>query len=274
MGHFIGTAGWNIPRAHRHRFAAEGTQLQRYASRLNAAEINSSFYRAHAFETYQRWAAAVPRTFRFSIKIPKVISHDRRLARARDPLERFLAETAGLGNKRGPLLLQLPPSFVFDARRVGRFFELMRSRYDGPVACEPRHASWTTPSATHLLEKARVSRVAADPPRADGLDQPAGWPQLVYYRWHGSPRQYFSPYGQEVLHGLAAVIKKMPRAIDTWCIFDNTGSGAAAANAVDLVNFRNGPSENRGRVGRASEPGTVPGAAEARNRKGRHQPPQ
>src|SRR6185295_3166607 len=67
--YFVGTAGWNIPRVHAPRFAAEGSQLQRYASLLSAAEINSSFYRPHKPETYERWAAAVPRGFRFAVKV-------------------------------------------------------------------------------------------------------------------------------------------------------------------------------------------------------------
>ena len=254
MGSYIGTAGWNIPRVQKERFAADGTQLQRYASRLNATEINSSFYRAHAYETYERWASSVPAAFRFSVKIPKLISHDRKLARARDPLTQFLAETAGLGKKRGPLLLQLPPSFAFDARRVGRFLDLLRNAHEGPVVCEPRHATWTGPAAIRLLENARVARVAADPPRAAGLHEPGGWARVVYFRWHGSPRPYFSPYASDVLENLATAIRRIPRAVETWCIFDNTGSGAAAANALDLLNFRDGHSEDRGGMGQPSHP--------------------
>ena len=94
---YIGTAGWNIPRAHKERFPAGGSGLQRYSARLNAAEINTSFYRPHAPATYERWAAGVPRDFRFSVKIPKVITHEQALLRARQPLERFLGEIAGLG---------------------------------------------------------------------------------------------------------------------------------------------------------------------------------
>ena len=99
MPAFVGSAGWNIPRLHRDRFAAEGSQLQRYASRLNAAEINSSFYRPHAPATYEKWAAAVPPGFRFAVKVPKLITHDRALTGAREPLIRFLDETASLGSR-------------------------------------------------------------------------------------------------------------------------------------------------------------------------------
>jgi uncharacterized protein YecE (DUF72 family) len=230
---YIGSAGWNIPRVHRERFAADGSQLQRYASRLNAAEINTSFYRPHASATYERWAAAVPRSFRFAVKLPKLITHERALTRAREPLARFLDEIAGLGPALGPLLVQLPPSFAFAPRRVGRFFDLLRRRHAGPVVCEPRDASWTSPVATRAFEIFRIARVAADPPRAAGLEVPGGWPGIVYYRWHGSPRAYFSPYSGADIDRLAGAIQLLP--VETWCIFDNTGSGSAAGNALDLA---------------------------------------
>jgi uncharacterized protein YecE (DUF72 family) len=229
---YVGSAGWNIPRAHRARFPDQGSQLQRYSARLNAAEINTSFYRPHAAATYERWAASVPAGFRFAVKMPKAISHERGLARSREPLERFLGEIAGLGSRLGPLLLQLPPKYAFEARRVGRFLDLLRQRHTGPVVCEPRHATWTSDAAVRLLVKFRVARVAADPPRAPGLDTPGGWPGVLYYRWHGSPRPYFSSYSGEQLAALA--VKLSEATVDAWCIFDNTGSGSAAGNALDL----------------------------------------
>ena len=230
--HYVGTAGWNIPRLHRDRFAPDGSQLQRYASRLNTAEINTSFYRPHAPAVYERWAASVPPSFRFAVKVPKLVTHERALMRAREPLTRFLGEIAALGTRLGPLLVQLPPSSAFEVRRAGRFFALLRNLHAGPVVCEPRHVTWTCPAADRLFVANQIARVAADPPRGAGLETPGGWPGLVYYRWHGSPRPYFSSYAPETLDRLAADVGKV--ATDTWCIFDNTGSGVAAANALDL----------------------------------------
>ena len=206
--------------------------MSRYAARLTAVEINTSFYRCHSAAVYARWAAATPDAFRFSLKIPRLISHDRALTRAREPLVRFLDESSALGTRRGPLLLQLPPSFAFDARRVASFLDLFRDRYDGPLVCEPRHGSWTSAAATRVFVRYRVARVAADPPRATGLGEPAGWRGLTYSRWHGSPRPYFSSYPDARLTELAAHAALSP--VEVWCIFDNTGSGAAAANALTL----------------------------------------
>ena len=175
----VGTAGWNIPREAASDFGTEGSHLERYARRLRCTEINSSFYRPHSFTTYAKWAGATPPDFRFSVKLTRDITHIRKLRRARLPLERFLTETGGLGEKRGPILVQLPPSHAFDARVVARFFEGFRRSYAGPIVCEPRHATWFTAAGDALLKRYHVARVAADPALACGAQDPGGWEDLV-----------------------------------------------------------------------------------------------
>jgi uncharacterized protein YecE (DUF72 family) len=231
---FVGTAGWSIPRAAAPKFSGEGTHLQRYARVLGCAEINSSFHRPHAAATYEKWAAATPPDFRFAVKLPRTITHDNALRRVRAPLERFLAEIRGLGNKCGPLLVQLPPSHAFDRRVAARFFELLRAYHTGAVACEPRHATWFTQAADALLIAHRVARAAADPPPAPGAEAPGGWTGLVYYRLHGSPRKYWSRYAGDRIAGLARSLESAADGVDAWCIFDNTASGAAIENAWEL----------------------------------------
>src|ERR1700710_2034231 len=105
----IGCAGWSLPRAEASHFAAAGSHLERYVARFEAVEINSSFHRPHRPATYARWAASVPPSFRFSVKVPKAITHDLRLRDAHGLLQTFLAEAAGLGDRLGCLLVQLPP---------------------------------------------------------------------------------------------------------------------------------------------------------------------
>jgi uncharacterized protein YecE (DUF72 family) len=155
---WIGTAGWAIPRNSAAAFAGEGTTLERYAGRFAAAEINSSFHRPHRPDTYARWAAAVPASFRFAVKTPRAITHERRLIGAEATLDRFLAEIQPLGKKLGPLLVQLPPSLAFDRAVVEAFFATLRERHRGPVACEPRHATWFEPEADALLRGFAVAR--------------------------------------------------------------------------------------------------------------------
>ena len=238
----IGTAGWAISRDAAPSFPGEGRHLERYARVLACAEINSSFHRSHRIEVYQRWAAQTPPGFRFSVKLPRAISHDARLRRAREPLLRFLAEAAGLGDRFAVLLVQLPPSFAFDARPVRRFFALLEGLFDGAVVCEPRHPSWFTPAADRALIACRVGRVGADPARTPEGGEPGGWlgsegdgrGAVVYYRWHGAPRMYWSRYEPAWVQARADALKRWPADAGCWCIFDNTAGGGAISNALEL----------------------------------------
>jgi len=230
----VGCAGWSIRSEHAQAFPGSGTHLERYARRLPAVEINSSFYRPHRPETYARWAASTPAAFRFAVKVPREITHTRRLRDSADPLERFLGEAASLGGRLGPLLVQLPPSLRFDPRVAEAFFAALRARFTGPVVCEPRHLSWFTEEAERLLVAAHVARVAADPAPVPAAARPGGWPGLVYYRLHGSPAMYESAYDASYLRGLAAALQAAASVAPTWCIFDNTALGAATANALDV----------------------------------------
>jgi uncharacterized protein YecE (DUF72 family) len=228
----VGTAGWAIPRDVADHFPAEGSALQRYAARFSAAEINSSFHRPHRPSTYARWAEAVPDGFSFAAKLPKTITHGLKLVGAEAELDRFHGEIAALGPKLGLLLVQLPPKLAFDAEVADAFLRLLRQRHDGAVALEPRHPGWFGQEAAHVMQAWRVARVAADPARVPEAAEPGGWPGLVYIRLHGSPRIYYSAYDQAYMEALAA--RAAASAVETWCIFDNTASGAAAGNALAL----------------------------------------
>lgn len=227
----IGTAGWSIPRAVADSFPGEGPHLARYARVLPCAEINSSFYRPPLPTTWTRWAATVPAGFVFSVKAPKAITHEAALAPEPGVLEHFLAGAILVGGKLGPILFQLPPKQAFDATIAERFFKYFRTQYSGPAALEPRHATWFAPEASALLAAHQIARVAADPARVPEAAHPGGWHGLRYYRLHGSPRIYYSPYEHDYLTRLAADCLAHP---NTWVIFDNTASGAAAANALTL----------------------------------------
>jgi uncharacterized protein YecE (DUF72 family) len=229
---WIGTAGWAIPRAVAEGLSGPGTHLERYGRHFNCCEINSSFHRAHAMAQYAKWAAATPEGFQFAVKLPRLLTHELGLRTPRLPFARFLAETAGLGVRRGPLLVQLPPSLAFNARLVSRFFDHVRHRYEGPLVCEPRHPTWFCERAGRALESYKVSRVAADPACAPGAEAPGGWPGIQYFRLHGSPRVYWSRYPSNFIAHLAHVLTTA--SADVWCVFDNTAAGAAMENALQL----------------------------------------
>lgn len=230
----IGIAGWSIRREHGELFPGSGSHLERYARRFNAVEINSSFYRPHRRATYERWAASVPADFAFAVKVPHAITHERRLVDADVALDEFLAQAAGLGEKLGVLLVQLPPSFAFDASTAGAFFTALRARHDGNVAFEPRHATWFTLQADALLRDHRIARVAADPAVVPEAAEPGGWPGLQYVRLHGAPRTYYSSYAPEQIASYAQQLEQTAAANSVWCIFDNTALGASTENALAL----------------------------------------
>ena len=230
----IGCAGWSIPKDQAERFQGDGTHLDRYSRRFTAVEINSSFYRPHRAATYARWAASVPDDFRFAVKVPKEITHERRLVDTTEVLDRFLAEASNLGHKLGPLLVQLPPSLEFIEAVSRSFFQAIRERFLGDVVCEPRHETWLTPIASQLLRSFQVARAAADPAVAPWAAEPGGWVGLVYHRLHGTPRVYYSSYAVEYLNALAGRMVREANTAAVWCIFDNTALGAATPNAIHL----------------------------------------
>ncbi len=230
---YLGTAAWAIPKAYQDAFPKEGSHLVRYAGRFDGVEINSSFYRPHRLSTYQRWADDVPDHFRFAVKMPKTITHEGRLRNVGEPLLRFLGEIAGLGDKLGPILIQLPPSLKFDPCAAEVFFRLLRDSYDGDIVCEPRHATWFNAEVDTFLTERRVARVAADPQPHPDARKPGGWRGLAYYRLHGSPKMYYSSYSDEELIQTAGELKGLEaQGISTWCIFDNTAEFAATTNAL------------------------------------------
>lgn len=223
----IATAAWSVPKAVASQFPQEGSSLQRYAAVFNGVEINSTFYRSHRSTTYERWAVSVGDAFRFSLKLPKLITHERRLRDISPLFDTFMDEIAPLGSKLGPLLCQLPPSLRFDGDVISAAFQAMRNRFDGEIVIEPRHRSWASETAFQLLEEYRIGRVLADPAPVWDVSSFADTPP--YVRLHGSPQIYYSRYRPEEIAAFGALLG--PK---SWCVFDNTASGAAIENALEM----------------------------------------
>lgn len=229
---WLGTAGWSVPSSCRARIGGEGSHLERYGRALNAVEIDTSFYRPHRRTTYERWARATPDGFRFTVKVPQVITHAAEAQPA--DIDGFMQETAGLGSKLAIFLVQFPPSKTYDEDAARRLFDALQASTSVPLVCEPRHRSWFTDEVDRWLAERRISRVAADPARTEGADEPGGWRGLQYLRLHGSPRIYYSAYEAGFLSKLGERLAAMLATSDVWCIFDNTALGAAMENVLDL----------------------------------------
>ncbi|TPG50108.1 DUF72 domain-containing protein [Rhodanobacter glycinis] len=232
---YVGCAGWSISSTHAAAFAAGDSQLERYATVLNSVEINSSFYRPHRPATYRRWAASVPESFRFAVKMPRTISHLARLRDCQTLLETFLDEIGPLENKLGCLLLQLPPSLAWEPSIALPFLGLLRRLHAGPVACEPRHVTWFRPAMNRALREHGIARVAADPARLLRAAVPGGDQSLQYLRLHGSPRIYHDAYPDALLQRISHWLQRPSQCTtQRWCIFDNTALGHAVGNALTV----------------------------------------
>ena len=233
---YVGTAAWTIPKEHRNSFIGGGSHLEMYGGKLNAVEINSSFYRDHRPATYERWAESVPEDFRFSVKLSRVFTHQQKLKSGEKNLAETLKGIMHLRSKLGCLLVQIPPSLQFDVEDSNAFFEDLRATYEGPVAFETRHASWNTNLALDLFQDFRLASVIADPnPTGERSKAFLRAAELIYFRLHGSPEVYKSDYEKERLQAYAEQMATfLASHQQVWCIFDNTTFGHATGNALDL----------------------------------------
>lgn len=232
----IGTAGWSIPAKHAARFRPDGSTLERYAAQFRGVEINSSFHRPHRPETWARWAAGVPAGFGFAVKMPKTISHERKLVDCSDLVASFLAAAGALGDKLAILLLQLPPKLAFDGAVAEPFLAALTASSRARIVCEPRHPSWFEAGPEALLRRLEVARVGADPAIIPAAASPGGWRGLDYWRLHGSPAMYRSSYDDGRLDLYATALREAELAgRPAWCIFDNTASPAATGDALGLL---------------------------------------
>lgn len=235
---YIGTAGWSIPAHLKDQFSPVGSHLERYAEVFNAVEINSSFYKDHKRETYAKWASAVPSKFRFSVKLSRTFIQEARLRETGQQFEQTLHDISGLEEKWGLLLIQSPPSLEFEFEVARKFLRTLRKHYQGDVAWEPRHLSWTTKQALELFLEFKINKVLADP-------EPCPTPKLLrppleqtrYLRLHGRPQIYKSSYTEPTIERIAeSSLNPLYLTKDVWCIFDNTTFGHATENALLLKN--------------------------------------
>ena len=223
---YVGTAAWSIPKIAEEHFPIVGSHLERYSLRLDAVEINSTFYRDHTEKSYRKWSNATPEYFRFSVKLNKRFTHDCNLDINEFDLIENLTTISALGDKWGALLLQFPKKIEFDFIKMKFFYQVIRKVFSGPIAIEARNLSWMSSSSLELLNLFNISKVTADPEKCP-FDHDS---QIKYYRLHGSPETYRSNYDEEYLNNLYEEMRNAET--DIWCIFDNTIFGHATKNAV------------------------------------------
>src|ERR1700743_3826271 len=141
---YIGTSGLVLPVPNKQAFPEafrSGTRLTYYSSLFNSIEINSTFYKIPRPSTFAGWASEVPADFRFTIKLWKGITHHPRLEFDPAEVDRFLSAAEQLGEKKGCLLVQLPPGTRADsAEQLEALLGRIGNRWK--VAVEFRHPGW------------------------------------------------------------------------------------------------------------------------------------
>lgn len=216
--------------------------LTHCAEHFDAVEINATHYRLQQRSTFERWAAAVPDRFRFTLKAHRYLTHVRRLRDPAEPIRRDRERATALDEKLAAVLWQLPARFAYDAERVARlerFLRALSSEWPARHAIELRHRSWYRPEVADLLASHGASTV---------ISHAAEWPMweavtadLVYVRLHGYPCTYASAYGPRGLRPWAARVERwLAEGHDVYVFFDNDSEGAAPRDAMRLREMLDG----------------------------------
>lgn len=232
---YIGTSGFTY-RDWRHKFYPKGVAtknwLNYYAQHYNAVEINASFYRSFSEEIYGRWREATPDGFRFVLKGPRIITHEKRLIDVEDDLRGFAASVQPLGEKLAAVLWQMPPSARAGDLRIP-FARFMLALPAGlKHVFEFRHSSWFNEEHYEILNEFGVGFVINDTPQFPTREAVTGG--LMYVRFHGPGKLYDSVYTDEQLEAWAERIKPKMETCDTFLFFNNTFAGKALDNANTL----------------------------------------
>jgi uncharacterized protein YecE (DUF72 family) len=243
----VGTSGWQY-RDWRDAFYPPGLPLSRwldhYAETFPTVENNGTFYRLAKPETFAGWRARTPDGFLMAVKASRYLTHIRRLRDPAEPVGRLLAASAGLGDRLGPVLLQLPPTMQADPGALDlclREFAAQAAATPGlrgralRVCVEFRHESWYTANVRQLLTRHNAALCWAD-----RRGRPLGplWPTADwgYLRLHEGAASPWPRYGRQALKTwLSRIEDTWSPAADVFAYFNNDQHAAAPADALALT---------------------------------------
>lgn len=206
--------------------------LPYYTDHFATVELNNSFYRLPPYETFARWRTQVPQDFVFAVKMSRYLTHIKRLRDPQEPVSLFLRHAAGLGDKLGPILLQLPPTLRFDPEllhaMLGCFPDSAR------VAVEPRHPTWFSTQVRQALEKHGAALRWAD-----RLSRPITplWQttDFGYVRLHEGRAKPRPHYGRAALSSWLDRVTSVFADAPVYIYFNNDPGCAAVFDAVTLA---------------------------------------
>ena len=238
----VGTSGWQYRDWRGVLYPAGLAQrdwLEYYASRYGTVENNGTFYRLPAPGTFASWRAKTPDGFVMTVKASRYLTHVRRLRDPAEPVERLVRAATGLGDRLGPLLLQLPPSLRADPGALdaclAEFARFPASADTGSrvrVAVEFRHESWWTTETQHLLARHNAALCWADRlgRPVTPLWRTADW---GYLRFHEGAAQPWPRYGSQALRSwVERTGEAWPVDADVFVYFNNDQHAAALHDAA------------------------------------------
>jgi uncharacterized protein YecE (DUF72 family) len=232
---YVGTSGWQY-RHWRERFYPKGLAQTRwlpyYAERFQTVEVNNTFYNLPRGETFEKWARETPEDFIFALKVSRFLTQFKRLKDPEEPVERFMKAASRLGDKIGPLLLQLPPDFKADPERLRH---ALRAFPKGlRVAVEFRHDSWFTDQVRGVLEDTNAALCLAD---RGGKLITADWrtADWGYVRLHWGSASPESCYTERELETWAQRLRDVYRARDDVYVFFNNDPNACALRDAQVL---------------------------------------
>lgn len=201
-----------------------------YCLHFNTYELNSTFYKFPTVKSLQTWYNKAPENFTFSLKVPKQITHTKRLAECERELNDFYAACReGLADKLGCILFQLPPSFSFTEERLELVMNSVNPEFDNVV--EFRHESWWRQEVYSALANSNINFCSVNYPKLP--NQVIKTNAIGYFRFHGNPQLFYSLYNVEELQSVLQQFTEQD--FDkAYVYFNNTASSAAIINALKV----------------------------------------
>jgi uncharacterized protein YecE (DUF72 family) len=233
---YVGTSGWQY-RHWRNRFYPKGVAqkdwLPYYAERFQTVEVNNTFYNLPEASVFEKWRDETPDDFVFALKVSQYLTHRKRLRDPEEPVERFMKAARKLGDKLGPVLLQLPPRMKADAARLDAALHAFPRSVR--VAVEFRDDSWYGDGVREVLAEHNAALCLPD--RDEKTLSPewrtADW---GYIRFHGGRGEPGSAYRDRAMRAWAERIERVWREReDVFVYFNNDANGAALVDAGRLA---------------------------------------
>lgn len=243
----VGCSGWQYRHWRGNFYPEELPQSRwfaRYALAFDTVEINNTFYRLPAAETFVKWREQAPRRFVYAVKASRFLTHMKKLRDPEEPLHRFYSQARHLGPHLGPILYQLPPRWPLDLERFRTFLKALRRigtqlRIRAPHVVEFREPTWYDDRVFALLEHHRVALCLHDM-QGSAINKIVVGP-VVYVRYHFGTTKYGGRYDDRRLEAWADwLAARAGDGMDVYAYFNNDTGGHAPRDAVRLRSLVHG----------------------------------